>query len=65
MCLCDTQSPACTTRNSRWFVSCRSQELNVIFNEIDTDHSGHIDFDEFVTGVAKFVLEKTPNGNDR
>eukprot|EP00904_Undaria_pinnatifida_P012665 jgi/Undpi1/8529/HiC_scaffold_25.g10996.m1 len=38
-------------------------ELTVIFDEIDTDKSGLIDFDEFVTGVAKFVLEKAPNGN--
>lgn len=41
------------------------QELSVIFDEIDTDRSGLIDFDEFVTGVAKFVLEKSPNGNNR
>lgn len=41
------------------------QELNVIFDEIDTDKSGQIDFDEFVTGVAKFVLEKSPNGSNR
>ena len=41
------------------------QELTVIFDEIDTDKSGLIDFDEFVTGVAKFVLEKAPNGNHR
>ena len=41
------------------------QELSVIFEEIDTDRSGLIDFDEFVTGVAKFVLEKSPNGSNR
>lgn len=41
------------------------QELNAIFEKIDTDHSGLIDFDEFVTGVAKFVLEKSPNGTIR
>lgn len=38
------------------------QELNAIFEKIDTNQSGLIDFDEFVTGVAKFVLEKSPNG---
>lgn len=42
-----------------------TQELNAIFEKIDTDQSGQIDFDEFVTGVAKFVLEKSPNGADR
>lgn len=42
------------------------QELNAIFERIDTDRSGLIDFDEFVTGVAKFVLEKSPtNGASR
>lgn len=42
------------------------QELNAIFEKIDTDRSGLIDFDEFVTGVAKFVLEKSPtNGASR
>lgn len=42
------------------------QELNAIFEKIDTDQSGLIDFDEFVTGVAKFVLEKSPtNGVSR
>lgn len=42
------------------------QELNAIFEKIDTDQSGLIDFDEFVTGVAKFVLEKSPtNGASR
>ncbi|CAM9673057.1 unnamed protein product [Scytosiphon promiscuus] len=40
----------------------QTPELNAIFEKIDTDHSGLIDFDEFVTGVAKFVLEKSPNG---
>ena len=42
-----------------------TQELNAIFDKIDTDHSGKISFDEFVTGVAKFVLEKSPNGATR
>ena len=41
------------------------QELNAIFDKIDTDHSGEVDFDEFVNGVAKFVLEKSPNGAPR
>ncbi|CAB1096109.1 unnamed protein product [Ectocarpus sp. CCAP 1310/34] len=41
------------------------KELTAIFEKIDTDRSGQIDFDEFVTGVAKFVLEKSPTGTIR
>ncbi|CBN73858.1 Putative sodium calcium exchanger [Ectocarpus siliculosus] len=40
----------------------QTSELNAIFEKIDTDQSDQIDFDEFVTGVAKFVLEKSPTG---
>lgn len=46
-----------------WYIDV--QELKHIFNEIDTDSSGLIDFDEFVSGVLKFLLEKTPNGSER
>lgn len=53
----------------RWFygtcillcLSCCLQELNAIFEKIDTDQSGLVDFDEFVTGVVKFLLEKSPD----
>ncbi|CAM9392982.1 unnamed protein product [Sphacelaria rigidula] len=40
----------------------QKHELENIFNEIDTDKSGYVDFHEFVSGVAKFMMEKTPNG---
>ncbi|CAN0420200.1 unnamed protein product [Pylaiella littoralis] len=39
----------------------QTQELNAIFEKIDTDQSGLVDFDEFVTGVVKFLLEKSPD----
>ncbi|CAN0014694.1 unnamed protein product [Ascophyllum nodosum] len=42
-----------------------SKELDTIFDENDTDGSGRIDFEEFLHGVTKFVLEKAPNGNSR
>lgn len=55
-------------KNEFWSVfhdlqeNVHTHELESIFNAIDTDGSGYVDFHEFVTGVAKFVLEKTPNG---
>ena len=42
-----------------------SLQVDSIFDEVDTDRSGLIDFPEFVRGVAKFVLEESRDTGTR